>query len=1189
MRRRLLIVLIGIFALTVSALGGQKSGQRVIKRLPLDGVPAVVMKTRENSQYLPNRVIVKLMPQANPSLSKSALGIASIDRILSRTAGASASQLFPTATATMRPDDVDLSLMYTVSYSSPNDPFSLAEELSKLPEVQYAEPWFIYPLARVAFTPNDSLYSQQWSLQKINAPAAWDITKGDSTIVIAIVDSGVEWTHPDLATNIWINPGESGFDGQGQDKRTNGVDDDGNGYVDDWHGWDLVGANYQTFIAGTTKGDNNPTPTGPNNDHGTHVAGIAAAVTNNRIGVASLASNCRIMPVKATADNDARESGTARILAGYPGIVYAATMGAAIINCSWGGEGGSQAEQDVIDFATQRGSLVVAAAGNNSSETFFSPAYYRNVLSVAAMDQNDKRAWFSNYGDNVDVSAPGVAIWSTLYPHKYAGNDWNGTSMASPLVASLAALVRYRFPAYSNLQVAEQVRVTCNDISRANPLYVGRLGRGRIDALSALTVKNLPSVRLQSFSVSDTLGGNGNGFAEPGETVNITCTFKNYLVPTSVGAVITISTDSPYLTITQGSMSVPLLGTLDTITTVKPFGVAILAGVPQSYNARIKVTLTDGSFTDSQYITFLVNPTFATQNVNAIQLTLTNNGRLGFYDSENTLGVGFVFNGQNHLFEGGLILGTSSTKIVDVVRNEPAPGRDEDFTSTSFFTLKTPGDVSAQDGLTQFSDSAAAPANRIGVRVTMHSYAFSNPVDSKYIILQYEIQNATAATISNLIAGVFLDWDLGNYEADYSRYDSTRSLGYCFDSGIGTFTRREYLGIRALDSASSFRSLVRDDAILTRSAKWDWISGGFGKSAAGPTDIHQVISSGPYTIAPGATRRVGFALVAADSSLVELQQNADAAKQKWLSISAPAIVRNSTPITRDTLYPANQTIRVAFSAAMDTASVRQAFSISPAVDGVLTWSNNLTTFLFKPLQPLKYLTWYTCRVAGAARTAVGSYLDGNSDGIAGDDFTLTFRTTPQQVAAPKAPLIAPSASITVSSFVASWSDSHGAEGYYLEVATDSSFNNFLEGFNPKDVGNVTSYAIKGLRAGMTYFYRVRAYNIAGTGEASSTQIAQTLDIPRAFSISQNYPNPFNLSTVLRYEIPLKSLVTLAIYNVMGQVVRKVVEANQDPGYYQVVFEATGLPSGVYFCRLEAALDGIGSRTFTDIKKMILMR
>jgi hypothetical protein len=171
----------------------------------------------------------------------------------------------------------------------------------------------------------------------------------------------------------------------------------------------------------------------------------------------------------------------------------------------------------------------------------------------------------------------------------------------------------------------------------------------------------------------------------------------------------------------------------------------------------------------------------------------------------------------------------------------------------------------------------------------MHSFAYSDPLDSKYIILQYEISNTSRTTaISNLYAGIFLDWDIGNtageVNSNYSRYDTTRSLGYAF-SGIGD-GRREYLGIRALDSAASFRSLVNDGNIdLSRAAKWNWLSGGFASSTAGPADIHQAISSGPYTIAPGATRKVSFALVVGDSSLANIQQNADAAKVKWRQLA----------------------------------------------------------------------------------------------------------------------------------------------------------------------------------------------------------------------------------------------------------------------------------------------------------------
>lgn len=883
---RLIALKLSVFVLAFTGLvlGGAKQGSVVVKHLPLDGVPGVVMKNRQNSQCLPNRVIVKLMPRTTASLSKSVFGVESIDRVLSRAMGVDHARMFATASAPQKPGDVDLSLFYTVAYSSPNDPFSLAEELSKLPEVQYAEPWYIQTLAERAFVPNDTLYSVQWSLKKINAPAAWDITQGDSTVVVAIVDSGVELDHPDLQASIWTNPGETGLDALGRDKRFNGIDDDGDGYIDDWRGWDLVGAQYQTFDPAATKGDNNPSPTGSNNNHGTHVAGIIAATTNNLIGVASLASKCKILAIKTTADNDSRGGGDAYVLAGYQGIVYAVTMGAKIINCSWGAAGGAQTEQDIIDYATQHGSLVVGAAGNESSDTFFSPADYRGALSVASTDANDKLSWYSNYGINIDVCAPGENITSTLYSHAYS--SLSGTSMASPLAAALAALVKGTFPSYTNLQVAEQVRVTCDNIDALNIGFAASIGRGRINAYRALTVTNLPSVRLQSYAIGDFPGGNGNGVPQPAETLSVACSFRNYLAPASPSAHIQLTSDSPYLVVTQGTLATPSLGTLDSISNKSaPFRIYVQPTVPPSFEGHLQLTFSDGQFQDVQTISILVNPTYATQDVNEIQLTLTNNGRLGFYDfPNNKLGSGFVFQGVNHLFEGGLMIGTSSTQLVDVVRNITS-GQDEDLASTSFFTLKTPGVISDQDGFTTFSDSAAPTANRIGLQVRMHSYAYSDPLDSKYIILQYEIQNTSSATsLTNLYTGIFLDWDIGktNEEvgSNYSRYDSTRSLGYAFSGMSGG--RRDYLGIRALDSAASFRSLVNSGSIdLSRAAKWNWMTGGFAASSAGPADIHQAISSGPYTIAPGTTRTVSFALVAGDSSLENLQQNADAAKAKW--------------------------------------------------------------------------------------------------------------------------------------------------------------------------------------------------------------------------------------------------------------------------------------------------------------------
>lgn len=889
MQFRLVCPAVFLLVLTI-AHAGTPARQGKTQRLPLDGIPHIQLKTRENSHFLPDRVIVKLTPRTFSSLSKSSFGISSLDRMLSNIGVVSVSRMFPQPAG--KGGSVDLSLFHVVQFSSPHDVFTLAEELSQGPDVEYAEPWFIYPLAGGTFLPNDPFYQQQWHLPKIKAAEAWDITQGDSTIVVAIVDSGTEWTHPDLAPNIWTNPGESGTDAQGNNKRTNNLDDDNNGYVDDWHGWDLAGANYQLPILIS---DNNPTSTGTNNEHGTHVAGIAAAATNNGTGVASIGFRTHLLPVKCSADDDKRAGGTAFILTGYQGIVYAADMGAHVINCSWGGAGGSQFEQDVIDYATDQGSLVVGAAGNSGSDVFFSPAGYRNVLGVASTGQTDFKSYFSNYGYWLDVSAPGENILSTLYGSKYNNTvDWSGTSMASPLVAGLAALVKKQLPQLSMLQVGEQVRVTCDNIESQNPGFPNQLGKGRINAFRALTETTLPAVRLLSFHVKDSPGGNNNGFAQPAETLNVVCTFRNFLSTTSPGATVELIPLSPYLTVVQGSFPIPALGTLDSVSnTTTPFRVYVQPGVPQSHTAHMQVRVSDAPYNDTHTFSFLVNPTYQTHDLNEIQLTLTNNGRIGFFDfPDNTLGNGFVFNGVNQLFEGGLILGTSGSKLVDVVRNEFG-GQNNDFTSNDFYDISTPGTVAHQEGFTRFSDANVFGPEKIGINVEMHSYAFSSPGDTRYIILHYDLKNPGATAISNLYAGIFLDWDIGVYEVNVSAFDATRSLGYAFDNSR---SERSYLGIRALDSAASYRTLINDGGIdLSRFAKWFWISGGIFGNPSSPSDIHHVIASGPYVLGPGGTQKVAFALVAAESSLTQLQEAADAAKAKWLQILNPVSVEETGP------------------------------------------------------------------------------------------------------------------------------------------------------------------------------------------------------------------------------------------------------------------------------------------------------
>lgn len=287
------------------------------------------------------------------------------------------------------------------------------QEYSRNPNVIYAEPDYIYSIDSI--TPNDTDYSKLWGLHNtgqtvnggvgtndadIDAPQAWETTTGSDSVVVGILDSGVAWNHEDLAGNLWSN----------SDETANGSDSDGNGKVDDIRGWDFV------------DNDNDPYDL---HSHGTHVAGTVAAVGNNSTGVVGVSWNARIMPLRVL---DSTGSGsTSNIIFG---IQYAIQNGAHIINASLGGEDFSQSFKDAIEAAGNAGILFVAAAGNdgkdNDGGTHNYPSDYTldNILSVAATDQNDGLASFSNYGTiSVDVGAPGVNTYSTLHGLNIAWND----------------------------------------------------------------------------------------------------------------------------------------------------------------------------------------------------------------------------------------------------------------------------------------------------------------------------------------------------------------------------------------------------------------------------------------------------------------------------------------------------------------------------------------------------------------------------------------------------------------------------------------------------------------------------------------------------------------------------------------------------------------------------------------------
>ncbi len=363
-----------------------------------------------------------------------------------------------------------------ISYSE--DSVKLIEELSALPESIYAER---IPKIKAFYTPDDPEYSQQWHLPQIQASAAWDIYNANtdnSEVVIAVVDDAVKLGHEDLNSNIWVNPNEI---------PNNGIDDDANGYIDDVNGYDVA------------EDDNDPNPPANATNtyfmHGTHVAGIAAAVSNNTIGVSSISgagqNKVKIMAVKTKEDSSPGGS----LEATFEGLEYAIAADANVINMSWGGSGYSRTYQDLFIVAHSLGVTLVAAAGNDFTESYKYPASYLYVVSVGATDQSDQKATFSNYGYQIDVMAPGIDILSTLPVNDSSYGNLSGTSMASPLVAGLAGLIRSYNDALTPHQVEILIEENCDNIDAQNLDYMGKIGAGRINAnniMQDLQGNNIP-------------------------------------------------------------------------------------------------------------------------------------------------------------------------------------------------------------------------------------------------------------------------------------------------------------------------------------------------------------------------------------------------------------------------------------------------------------------------------------------------------------------------------------------------------------------------------------------------------------------------------------------------------------------------------------------------------------------------
>ena len=405
-----------------------------------------------------------------------------------------------------------ISRTYVLQFSAATDINLELANLRNDSNVAFAEPDHV---VRTNLTPNDPYFSSYgswgqayddlWGIKEIGSPSAWDTSTG-AGVVVAVVDTGLDYNHPDLAANVWTNTKEIAG---------NGIDDDGNGYIDDVLGWDFIGSTYRNPTQG-----NNPID---HFGHGTHVAGTIAAVGNNGIGVIGVAFQAHVMAVKGLDDSGYGLDSTLG-----PAIIYAANNGAEIISNSWAGQGTSQTIADAVSYAYSLGAVIVAAAGNNSDDARkYYPANLPQVITVAATNPSDFIAYFSNWGEKIDVAAPGVDILSLRAAGTSMGTPVDayytradGTSMATPHVSGLAALVLAQHPQYTNEEVRQAIRASADDLSPAG--FDFTYGYGRINASSAVALSNALETKILSpadgthIKAATTISGlaDGSGFSQ---------------------------------------------------------------------------------------------------------------------------------------------------------------------------------------------------------------------------------------------------------------------------------------------------------------------------------------------------------------------------------------------------------------------------------------------------------------------------------------------------------------------------------------------------------------------------------------------------------------------------------------------------------------------------------------------------
>ncbi|MBN2012673.1 S8 family serine peptidase [candidate division KSB1 bacterium] len=1220
-------------------------------------------------KIIPGEVIVKFGASTGNVESSSLFS-----RVLSDYAVEKAERMFPAVKfkSNAKHKVNDLSRIYQMKVDEARDVWRMCSELSSLPGIEYAEPSMLCPVEAI---PNDQYYSIQWQWPIMQAEQAWDVAKGDSAVIIAILDTGVDWDHPDLAANIWDNKGEV----------IDGVDNDGNGYIDDVRGWDFV-----TGIDDVANGedgdemDNDPMDF---DGHGTHVAGCASAITDNGIGVAAIGWGCTIMPLRC-GYRASDGNGYLNFAALSQAYVYAADNGAHVASIS---TGSSQTVADAARYAFDAGLVITKSAGNDNDEDADPLLLQPFCISVAATDDQDLKASYSTYGDWVRVSAPGgdqsnsrPGILSTAFNNTYA--SYQGTSMASPIVAGLAGLVKSAHPDWSNVDVMMQIINTTDSIDDLNPAYAGKLGTGRVNAYRALTETppEIPKIKLLSTRMDDSEFGNGNGLVEAGETIELIAEFEN-IMGTATNTVASLEMDDWAVNIINNVSNIGELKGLRDIDNNRiridadplVFEVDSLA-LPHRISGAI--TISADGYENSYYFSFSIgasvllvddealdNEKYYIKALDSLSVSYDywNHNTAGTPDdlsgystviwscewtfpsldsTDRALIANYLDNGGNFFLSGQDIgwdlsddqgteflasNGASRTfyenylkaiYIADVSDYSNLVGVEGDPIGNGLaFNVYQPGRAADE----QFPD-VIEPIKLVSNDVfdypggTAGAVSYAGDYRCVYFgfggyeaIVQPDVQFEVMSRILGWLNGLEMSHtplkDTEDTGHDYKMivnataqapgvgavelyWDNDQQLPYNHKVALADSGNGKYVGyIPAQTAGTNVTYTVFVQTVAGYSAPYSFYKFKVGQDTEKPIfeSVSQITNAfsktGPYTLSANIVDNVGV--------------NAD-------SVRMFSILPNGT-LMQHPMMPVGDNFEAQFSgqfnygdtiryylSALDLAGIPNKgisdtllfiVGYSNFEDGLVDWNVKTPGWGIETGDAHSGSEY-------ASDSPMGNYVPGVNSSL--------------QL---KSALSFANADSVVLTFWSKYRIQPGKAFGYVEFSTDGgeiykSYSKAINGIRPSwgrfevplgELAGEDSVLVRfRLEADSTGSDTYDGWMIddVQVREFMATDVAAhdaPVQVPTEFALRQNYPNPFNPETSIQFQLKAASNVTIRVYNMMGQLVRTLVDAKHDAGYYMVHWDGMdqagrSVSSGIYVYRMEAP-------AFVQTRKMLLLK